>query len=113
MSANALNVDGRTIALDKDGFLLDLADWDESVAHALARGDDLDIGPEHMEVILAVRRFYQQYQLSPAMRPLVKYIGLELGAEKGTSLYLLKLFPGSPAKLVSKLAGLPKPDNCL
>ncbi|SDS31362.1 tRNA 2-thiouridine synthesizing protein E [Halopseudomonas xinjiangensis] len=113
MSSNTLAVGDQTIALDKDGFLVDLADWDESVAHALGRGEGLDIGPEHMEVIRAVRRFYQQYQLSPAMRPLVKHIGLELGAEKGTSLYLLKLFPGSPAKLVSKLAGLPKPDNCL
>ena len=47
------------------------------------------------------------------MRPLVKYIGQELGKDKGSSLYLLSLFPGSPARLASKLAGLPKPDNCL
>ena len=47
------------------------------------------------------------------MRPLVKYVGQQLGKDKGTSMYLLGLFPGSPAKLGSKLAGLPKPDNCL
>ncbi|MCZ6459336.1 MAG: TusE/DsrC/DsvC family sulfur relay protein, partial [Gammaproteobacteria bacterium] len=37
----------------------------------------------------------------------------QLGAEKGTSIYLLKLFPGSPAKLLAKIAGLPRPTNCL
>ena len=37
----------------------------------------------------------------------------KLGADKGRSISLLSLFPGSPAKLGSKIAGLPKPDNCL
>jgi tRNA 2-thiouridine synthesizing protein E len=35
------------------------------------------------------------------------------GFEKGRSIYLLRLFPGSPAKLVAKYAGLPKPKNCI
>ncbi len=47
------------------------------------------------------------------MRPLVKYCALKLGPDKGRSIYLMSLFPGSPAKLGSKIAGLPKPDNCL
>jgi len=47
------------------------------------------------------------------MRPLVKFVGQELGKDKGNSMYLLTLFPGSPAKLGSKIAGLPKPENCL
>jgi tRNA 2-thiouridine synthesizing protein E len=47
------------------------------------------------------------------MRPLVKYTANKLGPDNGKSLYLLSLFPGSPAKIGSKIAGLPKPDNCL
>mgnify|MGYP000208118505 CR=1 FL=1 len=108
-----LVVGSRIVELDKDGFLVNLADWSEPVAHALGAVEGIEVGPAHMEVIAAVRRFYDCYQLSPAMRPLVKFVGQELGADKGSSLYLMKLFPGSPAKLVSKLAGLPKPDNCL
>lgn len=108
-----LRIGGRDIELDKDGFLVHLADWSEPVAQAIGRSEGIEVGPEHMEVIAVVRQFYDRYQLSPAMRPLVKFVGQQLGADKGTSLYLLKLFPGSPAKLVSKLAGLPKPDNCL
>lgn len=108
-----LHIDGRDIDLDKDGFLVNLTDWSDSVAIALAEHENLTLTAAHFEIIHALRRFHAQYQLSPAMRPLVKYIGQELGKEKGSSLYLLSLFPNSPAKLASKLAGLPKPDNCL
>lgn len=108
-----LQVGGRDIDLDKDGFLVNLTDWSDDVAVALAVHEGLTLSVAHFEIIHALRRFHAQYQLSPAMRPLVKYIGQELGKDKGTSLYLLSLFPGSPAKLASKLAGLPKPDNCL
>lgn len=110
---STLKVEGRQIEMDQEGFLVDLADWSETVALALAENEGLTLGNEHFEVIRALREFYAEYQLSPAMRPLVKYIGQQLGKEKGNSLYLLALFPGSPAKLASKLAGLPKPDNCL
>ena len=106
-------VDGQLVKLDKEGFLVNLTDWSDATAAALAEGEGLTLSEAHYEVIHALRRFYAQYQLSPAMRPLVKYIGQELGQDKGSSIYLLSLFPGSPARLASKLAGLPKPDNCL
>lgn len=111
--SSVLLVDDRALELDREGFLVNLSDWSEKAAYSLGQAEGIEVTPAHMEVLLTVRRFYEQYQLSPAMRPLVKFVGQELGAEKGNSLYLLKLFPGSPAKLVSKLAGLPKPDNCL
>ena len=47
------------------------------------------------------------------MRPLVKYVSQTLGSDKGSSIYLLQLFPGSPAKVASKIAGLPRPEHCL
>lgn len=102
-----------SIALDKDGFLKNLDDWNHDLAISIANNDGITLSNEHWEIIVLLRNFYQQFELSPAMRPLVKYIKQHLGADKGTSIYLLKLFPDSPAKLASKIAGLPKPDNCL
>ena len=99
--------------LDKEGFLLHLEDWSPEVAEELARREGIDLGDAHWEIIHLLRDYYAQFDASPAMRPLVKYCRLRLGADKASSIYLLKLFPGSPAKLGSKSAGLPKPENCL
>ena len=100
-------------AFDKEGFLCKLSDWDQQVAEQIARAEQLELTPAHWEVLHLLRDYYLEYDASPAMRPLVKYCALQLGADKGRSIYLMSLFPGSPAKLGSKIAGLPKPDNCL
>lgn len=99
--------------LDKEGFLRDLRQWNEAVATRIAAREGIELTPSHWEILHLLRQFYQRYEVSPAMRPLVNFVRQELGEEKGKSLYLLTLFPGSPAKIASKIAGLPKPDNCL
>ncbi|KMM83236.1 tRNA 2-thiouridine synthesizing protein E [Pseudomonas taetrolens] len=110
---NALILDDKQIELDKDGYLVDLNDWSVDVAQALAAQSGIELSPEHWEILELLRSFYQEFQLSPATRPLIKYTALKLGAEKGNSLHLNRLFNGTPAKLAAKLAGLPKPTNCL
>lgn len=101
------------VARDKEGFLINLADWNRDIAHTLAVAEGISLEPPHWEIIYLTRQYYERFKLSPAMRPLIKYIRLELGPDKASSIYLLSLFPGSPARLISKIAGLPKPDNCL
>ena len=96
-----------------EGFLRNLQDWSTDVAEQIAGKENLQLTPEHWEIIELLRRYYQEFDDSPAMRPLVKYCARELGPDKGKSIYLMTLFPGSPAKIGSKIAGLPKPDNCL
>jgi len=100
-------------AFDKEGFLRNLSDWDPQVAQQIAERENLDLTPAHWEVLHLLRAYYRQYDSSPAMRALVKYCALNLGPDKGKSIYLMSLFGGSPAKIGSKIAGLPKPDNCL
>ena len=100
-------------AFDQEGFLRELDTWTPEVAAHIAAKENVQLTDAHWEVIELLRRYYQTYDTSPAMRPLVKFCRLELGPDKGSSIYLLSLFPGSPAKLGSKIAGLPKPDNCL
>ncbi|MBA1231837.1 TusE/DsrC/DsvC family sulfur relay protein [Pseudomonas viridiflava] len=103
----------RTLELDKEGFLKDLNDWSLEVAHALAAEEGLPLTAEHVEILQLLRAFYSEFQLSPATRPLIKYTALKLGVEKGNSMHLNRLFNGTPAKLAAKLAGLPKPTNCI
>ena len=110
---STLIVNDRTIELDKDGYLLDLQDWSAEVAAALAAHEEMELSPEHWEILELLRAFYDEFQLSPANRPLIKYVALKLGPDKGNSLHLNRLFNGTPAKLAAKLAGLPKPTNCI
>lgn len=100
-------------AFDKEGFLRCLDQWTPDVARQIAAAEQLELTDEHWQVIELLREYYREFDSSPAMRPLVKYCRLKLGPDKGKSIYLLTLFPGSPAKIGSKIAGLPKPDNCL
>ena len=100
-------------ALDKEGYLRDLTDWNEGVASLLAQQENINLGPAHWEVIKLLRSFYRRHQVSPATRALINLVKRELGPDKGKSVYLMKLFRGSPAKTANKIAGLPKPDNCI
>jgi tRNA 2-thiouridine synthesizing protein E len=111
MSDNSVSTSA--ITTDADGFLADFNRWNETIANHFAAAENIQLTAAHWEIIQLLREFYRQYEQSPAMRPLVKYVGQQLGKEKGSSIYLLQLFPGSPAKLASKIAGLPRPENCL
>lgn len=101
------------LSLDKDGFLQNQADWNPQVAEQLAMQENLHLSAAHWEVIQCIREYYTAFDHAPAMRPLSKYLSIHLGKDKSGSIYLLQLFPGSPAKLAAKVAGLPKPPNCL
>lgn len=98
---------------DDQGFLIDLTQWNERVAETIAQEENIHLTDAHWEIIFLLRNFYQEYAIAPAMRILVKTVAERLGPDKGQSLYLLTLFPGSPAKVAAKIAGLPKPTNCL
>jgi tRNA 2-thiouridine synthesizing protein E len=106
-------VNGRDIATDNDGYLLHFDDWDDGVAVAIAAEQGIALDDAHREILLLLRRFYREFEQSPAMRPLVNYTKRELGPDKGNSIYLLRLFPGSPAKIATRIAGLPRPEHCL
>lgn len=108
-----LNIDNLAIETDKDGYLLNIHQWNEQVAQAIAIQENIELTHAHWEVIYFVREFYQEYNTSPAIRMLVKAMAEKLGAEKGNSRYLQRLFPDGPAKQATKLAGLPKPAKCL
>ncbi len=107
-----LMADNHQVAVDQDGFLLALADWDVNVAQALARAENIELSAAHWEILTLVQTFYQQTGLSPATRALVKLVAKQAGPDKGKSIYLMKLFGGKPALSVSRIAGLPRPANC-
>jgi tRNA 2-thiouridine synthesizing protein E len=110
--AQELALTDKKITLDKGGYLENLDDWSPEVAVALAAREQIILTNEHWEVIHLLRNFYAEHDLSPMMRILVKQMKETYGSAKGSSLYLMQLFPEYPALLANKIAGLPRPTNC-
>ena len=108
-----IEVEGKTIETDEEGYLANLNDWTPEVAEALAAADGETLTDNHWEVINFLRDYYEEYQIAPAVRVLTKAIGKKLGKDKGNSKYLYELFPYGPAKQACKYAGLPKPTGCV
>ena len=94
-------------------YLAKLGCWDGDVARIRAAAVDLTLTQQHFEILMVAREFYNRFGFSPSMRPLSKYIAEKIHPDKGKSLYLLKLFPDSPARLVAEISGLPTPRNCI
>lgn len=107
-----LTVNGQSIETDKEGYLVNLKDWNRDVAQALANSENIQLTPSHWEIIEVLRQFYDTYETSPSARPLAKAVKASLGEDKAGSIYLMSLFPESPAKQGAKIAGLPRPANC-
>ena len=101
------------LSLDEDGHLADPGDWSACVAKALANEAGVQLGTDHWRVIDTVRAFHAVTGVAPSMRPLVKLVRGDSHPELGSSIALMGLFPGSPATLAAKIAGLPRPDKCL
>ncbi len=106
-------INGKTYETDEEGYLVNLAEWDEEAAKYLAKEEKVEMTESHWEVVNFLREYYNDYQIAPAVRVLTKAIGKKLGPEKGNSKYLYELFPYGPAKQACKIAGLPKPTGCI
>lgn len=109
----SIEVAGKKIETDEEGYLVNLNDWSEAVADVFSKEDNLQLTESHWEVIKFLREYYAEYQIAPAVRVLTKAIGKQLGKEKGNSKYLYELFPYGPAKQACRYAGLPKPTGCV
>lgn len=102
-----------TLALDQDGHLVDYRIWNEEIAQQLANSLDIQLSAWHFEVLHAVRQFYQQFGHSPATRPLIKYLMKTVSPEINNAVLQQKFNTGLVARHLSRLAGVPKPANCL
>lgn len=98
---------------DKEGYLKNLGDWSEQAAEAIAAGEGIDLTADHWDIIRLLREVHQEYQHTPVTRVFIKIMAEKLGKDKGRSIYLLRLFPETPMRKACKIAGLPKPTNCI
>ncbi|MBV1863775.1 MAG: TusE/DsrC/DsvC family sulfur relay protein [Rhodobacteraceae bacterium] len=106
-------VNGTTIEADEEGYITNLGEWTNDLAGVIATAEEIDMTEEHWAVVNFLREYYEEYQIAPAVRVLIKSIKKSLGKEVGNNKYMYELFPYGPAKQACKIAGLPKPTGCI
>lgn len=102
-----MTIGNKALAVDADGHLANLNDWNEDVARELAVQEGIPtLTPDHWKVINFMREVFAKEGDAPSIRRLTKESGIDTKT-------LYQLFPKGPAKKASKIAGLPKPKGCI
>ena len=102
-----VTADGRAVATDSEGYLVDLDDWSEGFALALAREEGLELTPAHWEVIRFLREYFHEHRVQPQVRVMIRHFTQVWGPERGSNHHLHEMFPiGGPQKQGNRLAGL-------
>jgi tRNA 2-thiouridine synthesizing protein E len=104
-----LEVGGKALAVDFEGYLVDPSLWSEQVAEELARQEGIVLSGEHWAVIRFVREYYEQHQIAPDARHVMKHLAGVKGAGKAGRNDLFVLFPYGYVKQACKIAGMRKP----
>lgn len=104
-----LNVDGNEVLTDQEGYILDLNDWSEGFATALAAQEGLTLTDEHWDVIRYIREYYEEHHVQAQVRDMIKHFREMWGPERGNNHHLHDLFPnGGPQKQGNRIAGIRK-----
>ncbi len=102
-----LDVGGRKIETDTEGYLLDREAWSEDFARALAAQEGLELTPAHWEVIHFLRDYYFRHGVQAQVRVMIKHFTRVWGPARGSNHHLHDMFPrGGPQKQGNRLAGL-------
>ena len=100
-------VDGKKIATDSEGYILNLDEWSEAFAVARAKEEGLELTSEHWQVIRYLRDYYHEHGVQAQVRVMIPHFRELWGEAKGSNHYLHELFPiGGPQKQGNRLAGL-------
>ena len=107
LAQRTVNVQGRAVATDGEGYLTNLADWSEAFAHALAREEGLALTDEHWQVIRYLREYFHEHGVQAQVRVMIRHFAQAWGPARGNNHHLHDLFPiGGPQKQGNRLAGL-------
>jgi tRNA 2-thiouridine synthesizing protein E len=105
---NVLEVDGRYIELDNEGFLKYADDWSEAVTQAMADLDGVELTDDHWLLIDFLHRFYAEFAIAPELPILARNLCKDQKNCRWTRRYIKQLFPDG-ASTACRYAGLPAP----
>ncbi len=113
MQNGVLEVKGRSIDIDHEGFLLEPSDWNEDVAQVIADKEGIELTEDVWEVVMFVREHFEINQCIPEARRLLQALRKKHGKEKATRRYVYDMFPYGYGQQACKIAGMRVPLKLL
>ena len=87
-----IEVNGKSVELDEDGFIVNLDEWSEEVAVYLAKEEGVEeLTEDHWKLINYLKQYFAEYGIAPMVRKMTKESGFSLKE-------IYDLFPSGPAK---------------
>ena len=109
-----IEIQGKVVETDANGYLINHSDWSQEVAIKLAGSEQIELTETHWGLIEAVRQFYNENKQHVSMIDLIHLLSKHLKetpyeARRDIDNFLYQLFPNGPDKQLAKIAGLPQP----
>ncbi|NOX93129.1 MAG: TusE/DsrC/DsvC family sulfur relay protein [Gammaproteobacteria bacterium] len=105
-------VNGKIIELSEAGWLENLNEWSEGLAHEIAKNEKVELTAEHWDIINEARNFFEENGKVCEPRTFSKIMKKKYGKDRSDSKYIYALFPFGLVKSANKIAGLPRPKGC-
>ena len=93
--------------VDAEGYLVEPQDWNEELAKEFARQENIQLTEDHWDVIRFMRASYEEHQIAPDARHVIKHLAARLGDASRNKLF--ELFPYGYVKQACKIAGMKRP----
>ncbi len=93
--------------IDDEGYLVNPETWNEDIAKEFASKEKIELTEDHWDAIHFMRQYYQEHQIAPDVRHVMKHLALRLGS--GSRNRIFELFPYGYVKQACKIAGMKRP----
>ena len=103
---SVIEIAGKQINVNEEGFLTKYDEWDEEVAKVLAKQIDIEMTDSHWNIIKFLREDFKKEGETATSRRVQTVGGVPVKEQ-------FALFPKKPAKKMAYIAGLPKPKGCV
>lgn len=113
----SIEINGKTIEIDEEGYLLNRDDWNIEVREALIKKHEDNghklVSENTRGLINYFRDYYQKHKIQPSMHKMALTLKQKQDyqfCQQGSDINCLyELFPHGPVRMLFKLAGLRNP----
>ena len=104
-------MNNKKILRDSSGFISDNAMWSEDFAISVAKEFKLEMTHEHWEIIRLIRSLYDESQIVPELRTVLRYLKINNSSKIVDRKYIYSLFPYGYGQQACMIAGMREPKK--